>query len=209
MGYAIESLAIRGQRDEPVPNHFFRQETQADHLAVLLPGYGYTCDMPTLYFTTSHLLDHGADVLQVDYTYSRHPEYGALAESERHRWLLDDVAAAWEAARGQRDYRRLTFVGKSLGTRALPHLLAALPPGQEAHAIWLTPLLREALSVMRCYTLRIRRSSSSASPTPPTIPPCSRSSGCPRVSGRWSSLGLIMAWNCPAMWPGRSKHSRR
>lgn len=137
------TLPIRGYRDEPVPHRFHRQDTEARHLALVLPGFGYSCDMPLLYFTVSHLLDQGADVLQVEYDYSRRPEYRALDADERHRWLLADVAAAAQAALAQRSYRQFTVIGKSLGTRAMPHLLATEPRLRRARTIWFTPVWHE------------------------------------------------------------------
>lgn len=137
------TLPIRGYRDEAVPNRFHRQDTETDHLALVLPGFGYSCDMPLLYFTVSHLLDRGADVLQVEYDYDRQPDYRALDADVRLRWLRADVAAAWQAAVAQRPYRRFTAVGKSLGTRALPGLLAAEPRLRDAQTIWFTPVWHE------------------------------------------------------------------
>ena len=136
-------LSIRGYRDEPVPNRFHRQEGEASHLAIVLPGFGYSCDMPLLYFTVSHLLDRGADVLQVEYQYSRRSDYRALDADERQRWLLADVDAAWRAALVQRPYQQFTVIGKSLGTRAMPHLLAREPQLRHARTIWFTPVWQE------------------------------------------------------------------
>lgn len=144
MSYAITDLQIAGYRAEPVPNQFFRQHNETCHLAIVLPGFGYTCDMPVLYFTVSHLLDLGADVLQVEYDYRHRPEYQTITPDERQHWLLADATAAWHVGTAQRPYQRITLVGKSLGTRVLPDLLAAAPASQHARAILLTPLLREA-----------------------------------------------------------------
>jgi predicted alpha/beta-hydrolase family hydrolase len=137
------TLPIRGYRDEPVPNRFFRQEGETAHLAVVLPGLGYSCDMPLLYFTVSHLLDLGADVLQVDYAYGQRPEYRTVSQEERARWLLADATAAYRAGLDQRPYTRLALIGKSLGTRAMPALLAAEGTRREMRTIWFTPLLHE------------------------------------------------------------------
>ena len=138
------TLPIEGYRGAPVPHRFFRQDHEAQHLGVVLPGYAYTCDMPLLYFSVSHLLDLGADLLQVEYAYDRQPDYQALAADERAHRLLADVTGAYRAGLAQRDYRQVTFIGKSLGTRALPHLLAAESGLGEVRAVWFTPLLREA-----------------------------------------------------------------
>ena len=73
------SLTINGYHGESVPNHLHRQETETDHLALVLPGFGYSCDMPLLYFTVNHLLEGGADVLQVEYQYNERPDYRSLS----------------------------------------------------------------------------------------------------------------------------------
>lgn len=133
------TLPIKGYRGEMVPNRFFLQDGAVSHLAIVLPGYGYNCDMPLLYFTVSHLLDQGAEVLQVDYDYSRLPAYRALDAEERQRWLVADVTAACQAALAQREYQRITLIGKSLGTRAMAHLLTTEEALQSAATVWFTP----------------------------------------------------------------------
>lgn len=138
------TLTIKGYQDASVPNRFFRQDDHASHLAIVLPGYGYNCDMPLLYFTVSHLLDQGIEVLQVDYTYSRLPEYYPLDAEERQRWLVADVTAACRTALAQREYQRITLIGKSLGTRAMAHLLATEETLQGAKTVWFTPPWHEA-----------------------------------------------------------------
>jgi len=138
------TLTIKGYRGELVPNRFFRHDDATSHLAIVLPGYGYNCDMPVLYFTVSHLLDQGVEVLQVDYAYSRLPAYRALDAEERQRWLVADVTAACRTALAQRPYQRLTLIGKSLGTRAMAHLLATEEALQSTATVWFTPPWHEA-----------------------------------------------------------------
>ena len=137
------ALSVQGYRGEPVPNRFLRPEGAIDHLAVLLPGFGYTLDMPLFYYAENLLLERGWDVLRVEYAYNKHPECQTLPATERHRWLLADATAAWRAGLGQRAYERVVLIGKSLGTLAMGHVLTAkdLPPA--VGAVWLTPLLSE------------------------------------------------------------------
>ena len=140
------TLTIQGYRDEAVPNRLLRPEGAIDHLAVLLPGIGYTLDMPLFYYAEHLLLHRGWDVLRVEYAYNRRPEYQALPEPERDRWLQTDTMAAWRAALEQRTYGRVVLIGKSLGTLAMGHLLTAPAPPSTVGAVWLTPLLsRERL----------------------------------------------------------------
>ena len=137
------TLTIQGYRDETVPNRFLRPENAIDHLAVLLPGFGYTLDMPLFYYAENLLLERGWDVLRVEYAYNTRPEFQTLPAPERERWLLADTTAAWRAGLDQSAYERVVLIGKSLGTRAMGHLLtvAELPPN--FRAVWLTPLLGE------------------------------------------------------------------
>ncbi len=139
-----ERLAISGYEDEPVPNELLRQADETDHLAVLLPGLGYTCDMPLFYYAETMLLDAGADVLRIEYAYRHLPGYGDLSADERLGRLFADATAAVRAGLGQRAYRRVTLVGKSLGTMAMGAILGELTDhAHEVRSVWLTPLFRD------------------------------------------------------------------
>ena len=75
--YSIEHLDIRGYRDARVPNTFFNQDARADRIAIILPGWEYTCQMPLLYYPACLLLYSGADVLQVEYAYNLNDDFQA------------------------------------------------------------------------------------------------------------------------------------
>ena len=137
------TLTIQGYRDETVPNRFLRPQGAINHLAVLLPGFGYTLDMPLFYYAEKLLLDRGWDVLRVEYAYNKLPEFQTLSEPEREQWLLADTTAAWRAGLGQRTYHRVVLIGKSLGTLAMGHLLIMAVPPPNVGAVWMTPLLAE------------------------------------------------------------------
>ena len=136
-----KTLEITGYRDEPVPHTFLRQPGDADHVGILLPGMRYTCDMPLLYYPARVLLNLGADVLRVEYAYDQRADYQAVSDAEQNRWFVADVGAACHAVLAQRAYRRITLIGKSIGTRAMGYLLTTDPALAQADAIWLTPLL--------------------------------------------------------------------
>lgn len=136
-------LSFAGYQGHPVPHRFLTQDEDTLHLAVILPGFGYHCDMPLLYFTAAQLVTDGADVLLVDYAYDSNPEYLAANAATREVWLQADVTAAYNAAAAKRPYERITVVAKSLGTRALAHLLASSPAARP-WAVWYTPILSDA-----------------------------------------------------------------
>jgi predicted alpha/beta-hydrolase family hydrolase len=120
-----------------------RPEGAIDHLAVLLPGFGYTLDMPLFYYAENLLLERGWDVLRVEYAYNERLEFQNLPKPEQNRWLLTDTTAAWRAGLGQRTYERVVLIGKSLGTLAMGHLLTLPDPHPTVGAVWLTPLLTQ------------------------------------------------------------------
>jgi len=140
--YQIKTLEIRGYRDEPLPHTFYEQEESASEVALLLPGMGYTSHMPLLYYPARMMLSLGADVLGLEYDYNRRKDFMALPGEERKKWLLDDVTRACRTILDAGSYQRITLIGKSLGTRAMGHLLTTEDQLREAHAIWLTPVLR-------------------------------------------------------------------
>lgn len=136
-------LPIQGYRDAPVPNRLLRPRGAIDQLAVLLPGYGYTLDMPLFYYAEHLLLERGWDVLRVEVNYGQRPDFRTIPEAERAQWLLADATAAYRAGLAQRDYDAVTLIGKSLGTLAMGHLLTLPDPvPAPTRAVWLTPLLR-------------------------------------------------------------------
>ncbi len=140
--YSIKQLDIPGYHDEPVPHTFFEQEEAAQHVAILLPGMGYTSHMPLLYYPARIMLGLGADVLSVEYAYNRRDDFLALKGDEQKRWLLTDVANSCHTVLNRRSYNEITIIGKSIGTRAMGQLLTTEDQLRNATAIWLTPLLR-------------------------------------------------------------------
>lgn len=139
--YSIKTLEISGYRGEPVPNTFFQQDQETHHIAILLPGIGYTCQMPLFYYPTLFLHNIGADVLWVEYAYNKRPDFHTLSDAEQMHWLFNDVTAACDTVLKQHNYQRITIIGKSLGTLAMGHLLTTDAKFAHVQAIWLTPLL--------------------------------------------------------------------
>ena len=133
------TLSITGFEHNPVPNTFIRQKETTAHAAIILPGLGYTAQMPLLFYISEMLLARGDDVLQVNYNYIE--AFRGLDSATRERRLFADSETAYRALSAQRAYRRITIVGKSLGTQAMTHLLATQTLPARAEALWLTPVL--------------------------------------------------------------------
>lgn len=135
---AIAPLTITGYDDVPVPNRFLRHDGPTEHLAILLPGMGYSNDMPLLHYASHLAREHGADILGVDYAYQQ-----VAGEVELRQRMAADVGAAVTAAMRQRpEYRKVTVMGKSIGTLAIAVLLEHQILPFETRCVWLTPLIK-------------------------------------------------------------------
>jgi pimeloyl-ACP methyl ester carboxylesterase len=135
----LSSLNAVGYKNQQVPNTFMIQPTPTGHLGIILPGYRHSVDMADLHYAGRILLEQGADLLQVEYAYYR-TDFMKQPNSEQDKWISSDVFAICNAAFSHRSYRQITFVGKSLGTLAMGHLLADRR-FQRATCVWSTPLL--------------------------------------------------------------------
>ena len=140
---SIHQLAIAGYHEQPVPHTLVRNDEPRTGLAVFLPGFGYTCDMPLFYYSGLLLLGIGMDILRAEYAYNRVPGFTALPLAEQHERVNADVAAVLAAANVEAGDNGMVVIAKSIGTRALAHWLTSDPPREPARIIWLTPLLKE------------------------------------------------------------------
>ncbi len=139
----ITSLPITGYKNRPVPNTFIKQDHESRHLAIIYPGFGYTADMPALYYPSQLLMGHGADVLKVNYNYSASDEFSTTFDEEQYVWLYTDSFAAWEEGWKQRRYDQVTLVGKSLGSLAVAHIANSNSRLALVSCVFITPTLTD------------------------------------------------------------------
>jgi len=134
-------LEIHGYEARPVPHTFLQQENDTRHLALILPGMHYTGHMPVLYYPRLLLAQRGVDVLTLDADYS-HLDMKSGSRDEDLEQVYQDARAALRVGMDQREYVRLTLIGKSLGTWPMGRLVVEgqyLP--NRVDCIWLTPML--------------------------------------------------------------------
>jgi hypothetical protein len=139
---SVSELEITGFKGQSVGGTFHKQDAPTDHLAMIFPGYGYSCDRPLLYYPLQILLDQGLDVLQVNYAFANKPGFWQSGEETRAIWFGTDAAVAMRSVFEKGDYRHITLIGKSLGTLAVGHIAATMPDLTDVRAIMLTPLLK-------------------------------------------------------------------
>ncbi|WP_377344580.1 alpha/beta family hydrolase [Pontibacillus salicampi] len=142
--YVIEEGVIGGYLEQPVAFRHIKHEAKSDHLAIVLPGLGYTVDKPVLYYMTSALLEEGYDVFQVNYKYDDKDSFHDLNQEEREEWVQTDVERSIHHALEDGRYKHFCLVGKSLGTRAMVSEMTDRKAFQKAKTIWLTPLLDDS-----------------------------------------------------------------
>ncbi len=137
------SLKVNGYRDRPVSNTFIKQEGEACHLAIVYPGYGYTTDMPVLYYPAQLMQNLKADVVKVHYSYDENVEFGNTFDEEQYVWLYTDSYSIFEEAWKQGRYTEVTLIGKSLGSLAVAHIANSESRLALVNCIFITPTLTD------------------------------------------------------------------
>lgn len=143
MGETLPTTAI-GFDGQPLRFDISRPDRPGDDLTVLMPGYGYSVEMPIFYYLEQAALEAGSTVLRVLTDYSRSPGFADADDAIRARWLAHDLTVTVDAVRSRRAFGSVTLIGKSMGTLAIAGLDPATLAGRRSpHVVWLTPLLRD------------------------------------------------------------------
>ncbi len=113
----------------------YHDDPASDKLMVMLPGQGYSCNHPVLYYVRRMAIKHGFDVLSVEYGFqAAHLELDVQTTAT----LQDDVSQAVKPVL-ERGYQQVCIVGKSLGT-PLAAELAKTITADKLSLILLTPI---------------------------------------------------------------------
>jgi predicted alpha/beta-hydrolase family hydrolase len=110
----------------------------------MCPGSGYSFDKPLLYFSTMLMLAKGIDVVQIKYRYKDDEAFWVLSDHEQSDRMYADVKGVVEKVLGERQYRDVLFLGKSIGTMPIVNGLFLDPRFAEAKAVLMTPVLNRA-----------------------------------------------------------------
>lgn len=130
--YAISEL------DGAVPNSLW--DAGSSTLLVMLPGLGYTNQMPVMFYLQQLAMARGWDVLQVNYDYRGMSR--DVPADERDARFVSDARPLVEAALDARERDDVILAGKSIGTRVMAALLNDGFDAATAY-IWLTPLFAD------------------------------------------------------------------
>jgi hypothetical protein len=133
----VEHLSVSLADGTHVPNVWTRQ-ADAQTLAVILPGAGYTALGPVLHYPRLWALENGIDTLTVDYQAS-----GKMAWQEATDFTAACALAVFDEMARDHSYPNFMVIGKSLGTRTMGPLLEQRPALQAATCVWLTPIFAD------------------------------------------------------------------
>ncbi|HWQ05426.1 MAG TPA: hypothetical protein VN452_08735 [Longilinea sp.] len=137
-------LSIASVNSRPLSNLFFPADHSKHWLALVLPGLGYTADMPLLYYSKMLLVNRGVDVLQL-MPATRSEEFQALDAESRINWLRSEMLAGLDAGLAQNSYAGIVLVGKSIGSISVAAVLSTAESRLPTCVAWLTPLFRERI----------------------------------------------------------------
>lgn len=105
----------------------------------MLSGTGYNYDKPLFYYATMTMLQHKLDVVHIHYAYDQQLLKRPLQEI--FKTMMEDIQPVIEEVAGEGQYRKKIFLGKSLGTIPMTHVLMKRDEFLTAPMILLTPLL--------------------------------------------------------------------
>ena len=138
MGHKIKVLNVKVKAGVTVGHLLFTHENpSSDQLLVILPGRGYTRDYPLLYYLRMLAVELGYDVLSTQYSFQSHP-HAVNFDAVGWDGLQEEIDQALKAL-PNREYTRICFAGKSLGT-PLAMQLAHTHAAPDKRALLLTPI---------------------------------------------------------------------
>lgn len=119
-------------------------------LVIFYPGYRYTLNAPVFFYLQELFMQKGFDILGIDYRYHENADFLSTTDEEKQTWFRYDCNAIGKAIKNYSEgYKRIIYVGKSLGTIVLLNQLKdgliqekaeiiLLTPATDAHEIYLT-----------------------------------------------------------------------
>lgn|GEM_PF-2620391 len=92
----------------------------------MLPGAGYNCDMPLMYYISQWIATNYADLLQV----------------RQYNGSYTNILQARNQIQNEKIYTQQLWVAKSMGTSITANFLNQKQIPQSTPIVWLTPLVR-------------------------------------------------------------------
>jgi esterase/lipase len=131
----MTTIKVESRFGVTIHNLFLTHDAPSDKLLIMLPGRGYTCEHPVMYYLRRSAMMQGYDVLSVQYGFQ---VANVELNAENAVYLQDDVRKAVEQTLPG-GYREVCVAGKSLGTPLAAELARSLT-NDSVSLIMLTPI---------------------------------------------------------------------
>jgi len=133
-------MSILAYKDRTISTKFIKRDSNT--LIVLYPGFEYSLNAPLFYYLIKELKGENFDILGIDYRYSEDPEYLKFPKEEQEKALyFDSHKISQYISENRKAYKRVIFIGKSLGTVFLLNQLKTGQIPRDSEVIWLTPAI--------------------------------------------------------------------
>ncbi len=115
-------------------------EKKSNTLVIILGGYGYTLNHPILYYTKSIVKELSCDYLGIDFNYKNNPLFLGKTENDKDTYFEDDVVLAKEYIKKcSKPYKKIVFIGKSMGTSIIKRLFTDKDLLKKSASVLITP----------------------------------------------------------------------
>lgn len=130
------------------------EESISSRLTVVVPGAGYSCKQPLLYFLIQALLLSGDQVLTIDSLYTDDKTWLSLpTQDEAYRYVENDAESLFQQIQSRFKKGIHTLVARSLGTYSVACALekGVIHPSQ---IVWQCPSLHDKWAILKSSQAR-------------------------------------------------------
>lgn len=125
------------------------ENTSFNRLTVVLPGAGYSCQQPLLYYLVKALLASGHQVLTIESLYVNDMKWLALpTEKERYLYVQKDAESLFQQIQSRFKDGVQTIIARSLGTYAIACALE-MDLIHPAQIVWQCPSLYDKWPILQ------------------------------------------------------------
>jgi hypothetical protein len=135
---AMETFDLLRNDGTKIENEF--KFNNSEILGIIFSGFNYTYRNPLLYYSRNILFDHNIDYLGIDYRYYDNKYFMKLNDGEQNKYFEEDIKIIInKILEIQKNYKKIIFIGKSLGTTAISRCLKDERIRNKSTIIFLTP----------------------------------------------------------------------
>lgn len=122
------------------PISIYETKSDSANVAIFYPGFGYSLKAPIFCYLIEFFESSGFNILGIDYRYDENSDFMALSDQAQDTWFEYDSGVIGQYVLDRIDkYKKVIYIGKSLGTTMLMKQAQKGLVFTEATLIWLTP----------------------------------------------------------------------